>query len=163
MDEAGRNTVAFLESRQDAMRQLGEVWNHYQRRGTRPDRPYLVLSGRPVRIHEKSTVREFNGNVAIGLHVRGSDGKEQDVLKSSEIEGELLDQDQVRSSLARRLGVEIGALTSANRAVERVHYQAPQAERLEVERAAFLAWFKSLVHRPRFVITQPNSGPLEIS
>ena len=42
----------------------------------------------------------------------------QDVLKSSEIEGELLDQDQVRSSLARRLGVEIGVLTPANRAVE---------------------------------------------
>ncbi len=29
-----------------------------------------------------------------------------DVLKSSEIEGELLDKDQVRSSLARRLGLE---------------------------------------------------------
>ena len=33
----------------------------------------------------------------------------QDVLKSSEIEGEILDIDQVRSSLARRLGLDIGA------------------------------------------------------
>jgi Fic family protein len=42
----------------------------------------------------------------------------QDVVKSSEIEGEILDKDQVRSSLARRLGIEIGALTPADRDVE---------------------------------------------
>ncbi|MGC1717789.1 MAG: DUF4172 domain-containing protein [Isosphaeraceae bacterium] len=33
----------------------------------------------------------------------------QDVLKSSEIEGEILDIDQVRSSQARRLGLDIGS------------------------------------------------------
>src|SRR3990172_2397392 len=44
----------------------------------------------------------------------------QDVLKSSEIEGEILDKDQVRSSIARRLGIEIGALTPADRDVEGV-------------------------------------------
>ena len=32
-----------------------------------------------------------------------------DVLKSSEIEGELLDRAQVRSSIARRLGMDIGS------------------------------------------------------
>jgi Fic family protein len=42
----------------------------------------------------------------------------QDVLKSSEIEGEILDQDQVRSSIARRLGIDIGGLTPADRHVE---------------------------------------------
>src|SRR5467141_4126746 len=36
----------------------------------------------------------------------------EDVLKSSEIEGERLDREQVRSSIARRLGIDIGALTS---------------------------------------------------
>ena len=36
---------------------------------------------------------------------------DQDVVKSSEIEGEVLDKDQVRSSIARRLGIDIGALT----------------------------------------------------
>ena len=41
-----------------------------------------------------------------------------DVLKSSEIEGEILDRDQVRSSIARRLGLDIGALVSADRHVE---------------------------------------------
>ena len=43
-----------------------------------------------------------------------------DVLKSSEIEGEKLDSGQVRSSIARRLGLDIGALTPADRNVEGV-------------------------------------------
>jgi Fic family protein len=42
----------------------------------------------------------------------------EEVVKSSEIEGEILDKDQVRSSLARRLGVDIGGLTPADRNVE---------------------------------------------
>lgn len=44
----------------------------------------------------------------------------EDVLKSSEIEGEMLDREQVRSSIARRLGMDIGALTPADRHVEGV-------------------------------------------
>jgi Fic family protein len=44
----------------------------------------------------------------------------EDVLKSSEIEGEILDRDQVRSSIARRLGMDIGGLTPADRHVEGV-------------------------------------------
>lgn len=42
----------------------------------------------------------------------------EDVLKSSEIEGEILDRDQVRSSIARRLGIDVGALLPADRNVE---------------------------------------------
>jgi len=42
----------------------------------------------------------------------------EDVLKSSEIEGETLDRDQVRSSIARRLGIDIGGLKPADRDVE---------------------------------------------
>ena len=44
----------------------------------------------------------------------------EEVVKSSEIEGETLDRDQVRSSIARRLGLDIGALTPADRHVEGV-------------------------------------------
>ena len=44
----------------------------------------------------------------------------EDVLKSSEIEGEKLDADQVRSSVARRLGIDIGGLKPADRHVEGV-------------------------------------------
>jgi Fic family protein len=44
----------------------------------------------------------------------------EEVVKSSEIEGETLDRDQVRSSIARRLGLDIGALVPADRHVEGV-------------------------------------------
>src|ERR1700749_2529942 len=44
----------------------------------------------------------------------------EEVIKSSEIEGEVLDKDQVRSSIARRLGLNIGGLTPADRHVEGV-------------------------------------------
>ena len=44
----------------------------------------------------------------------------QEVIKSSEIEGEVLDQDQVRSSLARRLGIDIAGSVPADRNVEGV-------------------------------------------
>lgn len=44
----------------------------------------------------------------------------QDVIKSSEIEGEKLPADQVRSSIARRLGIEIAGEVPANRNVEGV-------------------------------------------
>jgi Fic family protein len=44
----------------------------------------------------------------------------EDVIKSSEIEGEILDKEQVRSSIARRLGIDVGGLTLADRNVEGV-------------------------------------------
>src|SRR5215211_2256013 len=43
-----------------------------------------------------------------------------DVLKSSEIEGEILDREQVRSSIARRLGMDIAGLVLTDRHVEGV-------------------------------------------
>ncbi len=69
-----------------------------------------------------------------------------DVLKSSEIEGEKLDAEQVRSSIARRLGMDIGGLKAADRNVEGVvemvldatrHYDQPlTADRLFAWHAA---------------------------
>src|SRR5258705_9076529 len=63
-----------------------------------------------------------------------------DVLKTSEIEGERLDAEQVRSSIARRLGMDIAGLKPADRNVEGIvemmldatrNYQQPlRAERL---------------------------------
>lgn len=44
----------------------------------------------------------------------------EDVIKTSEIEGERLDAESVRSSIARRLGVDIGALAPVDRHVEGV-------------------------------------------
>ena len=60
---------------------------------------------------------------ALGLLVRDEAALQtltSDVLKTSEIEGEKLDADQVRSSVARRLGIDIGGLTPADRHVEGV-------------------------------------------
>lgn len=128
----------------------------------------------------------------------------EDVLKSSEIEGETLEREQVRSSIARRLGMDVGSLAPADRHVEgvvemmldatqryaepltderlfawhaalfptgrsgmtpitvgawrtgrsgpmqvvsgpigreRVHYQAPEAARLDAEMRSFLDWY----------------------
>ncbi len=70
-----------------------------------------------------------------------------DVVRSSEIEGELLDSEQVRSSIARRLGMDTGGLIPADRDVEGVvemmmdatgNYAAP----LTQER--LFAWHASL-------------------
>ena len=44
----------------------------------------------------------------------------EDVIKTSEIEGETLNVESVRSSIARRLGVDIGALAPVDRHVEGV-------------------------------------------
>ncbi|MFH1189308.1 MAG: Fic family protein [Candidatus Omnitrophota bacterium] len=129
-----------------------------------------------------------------------------DVLKSSEIEGDLLDPKQVRSSIARRLGMDIGGMVRSDRHVdgvvemmldatqafdkpltkdrllswhaclfpaghsgmrkivvgawrdnsrgpmqvvsgasgrERVHFEAPDASRLDLEMKNFLDWFNS--------------------
>ena len=134
-----------------------------------------------------------------------------DVLKSSEIEGEVLDRDQVRSSIARRLGMDVVGLVPADRDVEgvvemmldatqnyskpltadrlfgwhaalfptgrsgmsritvgawrtpdgdpmqvvsgpigreRVHYEAPAADRLDADMTAFLQWFETATPDP---------------
>lgn len=70
-----------------------------------------------------------------------------DVLKTSEIEGEHLSAESARSSLARRLGVEIGALAPADRRVEGVVEMVLDATQrfalpLTVER--LLGWHASL-------------------
>ena len=44
----------------------------------------------------------------------------EEVIKSSEIEGEVLDRDQVRSSIARRLGMQAGGIATVDRNVEGV-------------------------------------------
>jgi Fic family protein len=43
-----------------------------------------------------------------------------EIQKSSEIEGELLDEEQVRSSIAKKLGMDIGALAQVDRNVDGV-------------------------------------------
>lgn len=84
-----------------------------------------------------------------------------DVLESSEIEGEHLDAKQVRSSIARRLGMEIGGLEPSDRNVEGIvemmldatrHYERPlTAERL-------FSWHASLFPTGRSGMTKIRTG-----
>jgi Fic family protein len=71
----------------------------------------------------------------------------EDVIKSSEIEGEILDKDQVRSSIARRLGMEAAALPSADRDVEGVvemMLDATQKYKEKLTQDRLFGWHASL-------------------
>ena len=80
-----------------------------------------------------------------------------DVLKSSEIEGELLNAEQVRSSIARRLGIDIAGMIAADRYVEGVvemmldatqHFDQPLTEeRLFGWHAALFPTGRSGMHK----------------
>lgn len=70
-----------------------------------------------------------------------------DVTKSSEIEGEKLPVDQVRSSIARRLGIEIAGEVSSNRNVEGVvemMLDATQRYNLSLTDERLFGWHASL-------------------
>ena len=96
-----------------------------------------------------------------------------DVLKSSEIEGEKLDTEQVRSSIARRLGMDIGALKPADRNVEGVvemmldatrHYDQPlTTERLFGWHASLFPTGRSGMNKIRVGVWRDDStGPMEV-
>ncbi|MBI1836570.1 MAG: Fic family protein [Flavobacteriia bacterium] len=73
-------------------------------------------------------VRNLQGKVNGQMNALGFSMKEEaslttltlDVIKSSEIEGEILNYNQVRSSIARRLGMDVAGLVSSDRNVEGV-------------------------------------------
>ena len=90
-------------------------------------------------------VRLLQGKILGQVHSLGFSSKEEknlemltfDVLKSSEIEGEKLDYEQVRSSIARRLGINVAGLVPSPRNVEGIvemmldatqNYQSPLTE-----------------------------------
>lgn len=73
-------------------------------------------------------VRLMQGKIIGQMNALGFSAKEEatltsltlDVVKSSEIEGELLNYDQVRSSIARRLGIETAGLVPSSRHIDGV-------------------------------------------
>jgi Fic family protein len=70
-----------------------------------------------------------------------------DVLKSSEIEGEILNYDQVRSSIARRLGLEFAGMVYADRNVEGVvdmMLDATQRYREPLDNERLFGWHAAL-------------------
>jgi Fic family protein len=97
----------------------------------------------------------------------------EEVVKSSEIEGEILDRDQVRSSIARRLGMDIGGLVPADRDVEGVvemmldatqsYEKALTVERLFGWHAALFPTGRSGMHRIAVgAWREDKSGPMQV-
>ena len=72
----------------------------------------------------------------------------EDVVKTSEIEGEQLNVESVRSSIARRLGVDIGALAQVDRHVEGVVEMVIDATancNAPVTRERLFGWYAALL------------------
>jgi Fic family protein len=97
----------------------------------------------------------------------------EDVLKTSEIEGEVLDKAQVRSSLARRLGIDIGALAPADRHVEGIvemMLDATQNHRKPLTEERLVAWHAALFPTGRSGMARiivgawrdDRSGPMQV-
>src|SRR4051812_23118495 len=97
----------------------------------------------------------------------------EDVLTSSGIEGEILDKNQVRSSIARRLGMDVGALPAADRNVEGVvemMLDATQRYRDPLTSERLIAWHASLFPTGRSGMNKivvgtwrnEQSGPMQV-
>lgn len=83
------------------------------------------------------------------------------IVMSSAIEGEVLDRERVRSSVARRLGVEVAGLTPADRRTEGVVEMMLDAterfdQRLTVER--LFAWQTALFPKGRGNLSRIRTG-----
>lgn len=100
-------------------------------------------------------VRLMQGKIIGQMSVLGFADKEEatltaltlDVVKSSEIEGELLNYDQVRSSIARRLGINTAGLVPSSRHIEGVvemMLDATQRYKLPLTEKRLFGWHSSL-------------------
>jgi len=96
-----------------------------------------------------------------------------DVLKSNEIEGDFLDKEQVRSSIARRLGIDIGGLASVDRQVEGVvemildatqnYHEELTSKRLFDWHAALFPTGRSGMHQITVADWRDNkAGPMQV-
>jgi Fic family protein len=116
-----------------------------------------------------ASVRHRQGRLTGHMEALGFDIRQQailqtfteDVLKSSEIEGEKLDTDQVRSSIARRLGMDIGGLKPADRHVDGVVEMILDATRRydqPVTSERLFSWHASLFPTGRSGMTKIRVG-----
>jgi Fic family protein len=146
----------------------------------RPDWPHFrfdlaQLAGQLASTRHRQGL--FAGRVlALGFHQANEavlEALTDEVQKSSEIEGEHLDRLQVRSSVARRLGIDVGALTPIDRRVEGVvemtldatqNYAAPlTAERLFAWHAAMFPTGWSSLHRIQTGAWRDDAnGPMQV-
>ncbi len=116
-----------------------------------------------------ATVRHKQGKLtgrmeALGFNLRNEATLQTltlDVLKSSEIEGETLNPDQVRSSIARRLGMDIAGLVPADRHVEGIvemMLDATQYYQKELNEDRLFAWHAAMFPTGRSGMQKINVG-----
>lgn len=100
-------------------------------------------------------VRHLQGKIIGQMNALGFSAKEEatltaltlDVVKSSEIEGELLNYEQVRSSIARRLGINTAGLVPSSRHIEGVvemMLDATQRHALPLTEKRLCGWHAAL-------------------
>lgn len=100
-------------------------------------------------------VKLMQGKIIGQMNALGFSAKEEatltaltlDVVKSSEIEGELLNYDQVRSSIARRLGINTAGLVPSSRHIEGVvemMLDATQRHNLPLTEKRLFGWHAAL-------------------
>ncbi|MES2628231.1 MAG: Fic family protein [Bacteroidota bacterium] len=85
----------------------------------------------------------------------------QEVLKTSSIEGEVLDNDQVRSSVARKLGMDVFGLVPSDRNVDGVVdmiYDATKNHRLPLSKKRLSDWHHALFPTGRSGLYEINTG-----
>lgn len=115
------------------------------------------------------TVRNLQGKLLGKMTALGFDLKQEafletltlDVLKSSEIEGEFLQPEQVRSSIARHLGMDILGLVPSDRDVDGVvemMLDATQNYSLPLTSDRLFAWHSSLFPTGRSGMYKINVG-----
>jgi Fic family protein len=100
-------------------------------------------------------VRLIQGKIIGQMNALGFSAKEEatltaltlDVVKSSEIEGELLNYEQVRSSIARRLGINTAGLVKSSRHIEGIvemMLDATQRYNLPLTEERLFGWHAAL-------------------
>lgn len=111
-------------------------------------------------------VRLMQGKIIGHMNALGFSAKEEatltaltlDVVKSSEIEGEMLNYDQVRSSIARRLGINTAGLVPSSRHIEGIvemMLDATQRYNLPLTEERLFGWHAAL-------FPTGHSGPYKI-
>lgn len=127
------------------------TWSHERLAGQLAD----------VRHHQGRLIGRMEG---LGFQLRAEavlQSLTEEVLKSSEIEGERLNREQVRSSLAQRLGMDVGGLTHADRNVEGVvemMLDATQKFDAPITAERLFGWHSALFPTGRSGMTKISAG-----
>lgn len=146
----------------------------------RKEWPSLIWDDKQILV-PLSNVRNLQGKLLGKMEAIGFSLKEEafletltiDVVKSNEIEGAYLDVDQVRSSIARRLGMDVPGLISSDRNVEGVvemMLDATQKYNQELTADRLFGWHSALFPTGRSGIRKilvgdwrdDNEGPMQV-